>query len=78
MIKAIGRILQDIFKVSIISKGPPKRLNSAASGMQTYWPKMMFECCPKIHIYALRPPLLIYASKLEFYQDNIDNFIKIS
>ena len=46
-----------------MAKGPPKRLNSAAIGMNIYWPNIMFGCCPRIKIDALRPPLLIYASK---------------
>ena len=45
------------------AKGSPKRLNSATIGIKISWPKMIFECCPRIQIYASRPPLLIYALK---------------
>ena len=47
----------------IPAKGPPKILNSATFGITIYWPKMMFECIPRIQIDVLRPPILIYASK---------------
>ena len=47
----------------ITAKGPPTSLNSDTFGMDTSWPKMMFECCTRIHTYDLRPSLLIYASK---------------
>ena len=49
--------------LNLSAEGPPKRLNSATIGIKIYWPKMMFECCPRIQIDALRPPLLIYALK---------------
>ena len=45
------------------AKGPPIRLNLKILGMKIYWPKMMFECFPRTHIYALRPSILIYALK---------------
>ena len=45
-----------------LAKGPTKRLNlSATIGIDISWTKMMFEYCPRIQIYALRPPLLVYA-----------------
>ena len=48
---------------SITAKGPPKILNSAAFGMKISWPEMMLECCLRIQIGALGPPLLLYSSK---------------
>ena len=47
----------------IAAKGPQKRLNSVSFGIKKSWPKLMFECCPSMDIDALRPPILIYASK---------------
>ena len=38
----------------------------------------MFECFPMIQKDALRPPLLVYASKIQFKLVNIDDFIKLS
>ena len=49
--------------VSITSKRLLKMQNSATIGIKIYWPKMMFECFPRIQIDALRLPVLIYALK---------------
>ena len=63
MKKKCGHVGSEVRTFNISAKGPPKRLNSATFGMKIYWPKMMFECCLMIQIDALRPPILIYASK---------------
>ena len=41
-------------------------MNSATFGMIIYFPKH-FECCPRIRIYVLVPPLLIYALNNRFW-----------
>ena len=57
-------IMKDITEAyTILAKGQPKILNSATFGMNIHWPKMMFQCCPRIQMDVLRPPLLIYVSK---------------
>ena len=47
----------------ILVKGPPKGLDSATIEINISWGGIMFGCCPRIQIYALRPPLLIFALK---------------
>ena len=49
--------------LDLSAEGPQKRLNSVTIGIKISWPKMMFECCPRIQIDVLRPLLLIYALK---------------
>ena len=49
--------------VYISVKGPPKKLNLTTIEITTSWPKIMFECCPRMQVDAIRHPLLIYALK---------------
>ena len=48
---------------NLMAKGQTTRINSATFGKGISWPKMIFECCPRIEIDVLRHPLFIYESK---------------